>query len=288
MKDFYTLTDLRNWKEETPPIRLGVFGDPIAHSLSPKMQNAALMACCEEMRYAAFHILPSELFDAVALLPSRGFVGINLTIPHKVSAVKLVDELEPFAREVGAINTIQFKGDRMIGSNTDGPGFARAVREEFSVELCELRILLLGAGGGTGRAIAQQCASEGCKHLAVVNRDFFKAENLAKRLGAEAVEWRESELRAAVANADLIVNATSLGMKPTDREIIPPSWIESRLMIYDTTYSATRTLLIEAALNSGARSANGLSMLLHQGALAFEKWFERKAPVEVMRAALSR
>ncbi len=288
MKDFYTLADLRNWKEETPPIRLGVFGDPIAHSLSPRMQNAALMTCGEEMRYAAFHILPDELSEALTLLRSRGFVGINLTMPHKVSAVELVDDLEPFAREVGAINTIQFKGDRMIGSNTDGPGFARAIREEFSIELRELRILLFGAGGGSGRAIAQQCALEGCRHLALVNRDSSKAKNLAKRLDAEAVEWRESKLRSAIAKSDLIVNATSLGMKRTDPEIISPSWIEPRLMIYDMTYTATRTLLIEAALNSGARNANGLSMLLHQGALAFEQWFKREAPVEVMRAALSR
>ncbi len=288
MKDFYTLTDLRNWKEETPPIRLGVFGDPIAHSLSPKMQNAALMACGKEMRYAAFHILPNELSEALMLLPSRGFVGINLTMPHKLSAVEFVDELEPFARDVGAINTIKIEGDRTIGSNTDGPGFARAVREEFSVELRDLRILLLGAGGGTGRAIAQQCAVEGCKHLVLMNRDFSKAENLAKRLGAEAVEWRENELRAAIANTDLIVNATSLGMKGTDPEMISASWIEPYLMVFDTVYTATRTLLIEAAINSGARSANGRSLLLHQGALAFEKWCEREAPVEVMRAALSR
>jgi len=287
VKDFYTLADLRNWKATTPPIRLGIVGDPVAHSLSPKMQNAALQACGLEMRYGAFHMLPNELSAALTLLPSLGFLGLNLTIPHKTSAATMVSLLDPFAREVGAINTIRLDGNETTGFNTDGPGFARAIREEFSVKLHDLRILLFGAGGGAGRAIAQQCALENCKRLVLVNRDFAKAKNVAEQLGAEAVEWTESNLRSAIADVDLIVNATPLGMKRSDPEIISASVLEPRLMIFDTIYAPQRTLLLEAAAATGARGANGLSMLLHQGALSFEKWFERDAPIDAMRAALA-
>ncbi|MGZ5537302.1 MAG: shikimate dehydrogenase [Chthoniobacterales bacterium] len=301
VKDFYTLADLRKWKQETPPIRLGVFGDPVTHSLSPKMQNAALEMSGLKMRYAAFHILPNELSEALGLLSSLGFVGVNLTVPHKVAAAALVQELEPFARDVGAINTISIQNGKLIGCNTDGPGFARAIRQEFSVDLRDLRVLLLGAAGGAGRAIAQQCAHEGCERLVLVNRDSAKAKKLADALhpqfqGArvrgpvarlEAIEWNEAPLRFQIANTDLLVNATPLGMKRSDSAVMPSSLLAPHLMVYDTIYTPPRTPLLAAASEAGARGANGLSMLLHQGALAFEKWFEREAPIDAMRAALN-
>ncbi len=301
MKDFYTLADLRNWKPEKLPVRLGVFGDPVAHSLSPKMQNAALDACGLKMRYAAFHILPDELPEALSLVRTLDFVGLNLTIPHKASAVSLVDDLDDFAREVGAINTARLDDGKLIGSNTDGPGFARAIRQEFSVDLRDLRVLLLGAAGGAGRAIAQQCAREGCERLVLVNRDLKKSKQLVENLRArfqearvlgpvarlEAIEWNDTALRFQIANTDLVVNATPLGMKRSDPPVLSSSLLAPHLMVYDTIYTPARTLLLEAASEAGARGANGLSMLLHQGALSFEKWFERAAPVDVMRAALN-
>lgn len=252
MKDCYTLKDLRRWRKTEPPIRLGVLGDPIAHSLSPRMQNAALVATGKRMRYAAFRIAPDELLEALSLLAKLNFVGVNLTAPHKRAAVGWVDELSPSAQRAQSVNTICFRDEKLIGFNTDGAGFARAIREEFGGKLNELRVLLLGARGGAGRAIAQKCPQ-----LLTLERG-----------------WSAKELRAGLAASDLVVNATPLSFE----EIFGSTKLDPRVMLYDVNY--TRPPL------RGMRSANGRSMLLHQGALAFEKWFGRRAPLEVMRAAL--
>jgi len=265
------------------------------------MQNAALKSCGLEMQYARFQIGADELEAALRLLPGLGFVGINLTVPHKIAALGLVDEVEAPAKKIGAINTIRVEGERLLGSNTDGAGFARAIRNEFSVDLRDLRVLLLGAGGGAGRAIAMQCALEGCERLVLVNRTFAKANALAEELRAhfkearvlgpvarlEAAEWQETALRFQIANVDLVVNATSLGLKRSDPPALAASLLAPHLMVYDTIYTPARTPLLSAAIEAGARGANGLSMLLHQGALSFETWFDREAPLGVMRAALS-
>ena len=288
-------------RHDGAPIRLGIFGDPVEHSLSPQMQNAALQASELEMQYARFHIRPHELGDALRLLPGLGFIGINVTLPHKVNAAALVSDLDPSARRVGAINSIRMHGETLIGFNTDGPGFARAIRQEFSVDLRDLRVLLFGAGGGAGRAIAHQCAVENCERLVLVNRTFEKAEHLAVELRPafadarvagpvprlQVVHWEEHAVRQQIANTDLLVNATALGMKRSDPAVLSAAMLAPHLMVYDTVYSRARTPLLAAAEEAGARGANGLSMLLHQGALAFEGWFERDAPIDAMRAALA-
>ena len=297
MKDVYTLADLCDWKavagREDPAIRLGVFGDPIAHSVSPQMQNAALKECGIESRYARFEIRPNELAQALYLLPRLGFHGINLTVPHKVAALDLVHELDESAGNAGAVNTIRVEGEKLVGFNTDGRGFSRAIREEFAVDLRELRVLLLGAGGGAGQAIARQCALEKCERLALVNRTLEKAEALVADLGrkfptagVEAVAWNEDVLGREIAKSDLVVNATSLGMKEADPPVLSASLLAPHLMVYDAIYNPARTPLLQASAEAGARGANGLSMLLHQGALAFEIWFDQEAPLEAMRAAL--
>ena len=302
--EVYTFSDLESWgtrPTDEQPIRLGVFGSPVAHSRSPEIQNAALEQWALSVRYGRFEIAPDELEPALRLLPTLGFIGVNLTIPHKIAATALMDELHPFARSVGAVNTVRIDGEKLIGFNTDGPGFARAIRSEFAVDLRDLRVLLLGAGGGAGRSIALQCAAERCERLVLVNRSHERAEELAAELKhafadtrvsgpvarLQAVRWNEQALREQIANSDLIVNATPLGMKHSDLPVLAPSSIEPHLMVYDTIYHPARTPLLAAAAEAGARGANGLSMLLHHGALAFEHWFEREAPVDVMRAALS-
>ena len=304
MKAVFDLEDLRDWEETirdiSPPIRLGVLGDPVAHSLSPQMQNAALKECGLSCQYAAFQIAPNELAEALDLLRRLDFVGLNLTVPHKIAALSLVDEVEERARKIGAINTIVFRDGKSLGCNTDGPGFARAIREEFSVDLRDLRVLLLGAGGGAGRALAYQCARENCERLVLVNRTFEKAQALARELAGsfrgprvlgpearlEAVRWEESALRRQLGRTDLVVNATTLGLKQSDPSPLPRALIAPHLMIYDLVYKEGPTPLLSAAEEAGARGANGLTMLLHQGALAFELWFDRPAPLAAMRAAL--
>ena len=300
----YTLADLGNWREATrevkPPIRLGVFGDPVAHSLSPQMQNAALRVCKIDMQYARFHVRANELRSALHVLTELDFIGVNLTAPHKIAAFALVDEMDERAARTGAVNTIRVRDKKLIASNTDGEGFLRAIRSDFSVDLRDLRIVVIGAGGGSGRAIAMQCALENCERLVLVNRTFEKAKALADQLRPffagprvlgpaarlEAVPWDEPSLRAQFAQVDLVVNATPLGMNPSDSTPIPARLLAPHLMVFDSVYGAQPTPLVRAAREAGARAANGLSMLLHQGALAFETWFGREAPLDVMRAAL--
>src|SRR6202171_768460 len=300
-KEAYRLADLQDWSEATrdvdPPIRLGVFGDPVAHSLSPQIQNAALSA--DKLQYARFQISPNELRQALNRVRTLNFIGINLTVPHKIAALELVDDVDESALRIGAVNTVKIDNGQVRGFNTDGKGFSRAIREEFSVDLRDLRIMILGAGGGA-RPVALQCAKESCERLVIANRTFEKAKKLAgelrdffagpKVLGPvarlQAIAWEESAFRFQIANVDLIVNATPLGLNRSDPSPIPSRLLAPHLMIYDTVYSERRTPFISAGIEAGARGANGLSMLLHQGALAFEIWFGREAPIDAMRAAL--
>ena len=304
MKETYGLDDLRDWAAATsgekPPLRLAVFGDPVAHSASPPMHNAALAALGIGARYCRLHIRPEELATALRLLPSSGFIGVNCTIPHKAAALPLMDRVDEHALRIGVVNTIVVEGERLIGFNTDGPGLVRAIRADFGVDLRDLRVMVLGAGGGAGRAIAMQCGIENCERLVLVNRTPEKARELAAELAPlfrgprvfgpgerlEVAAWEECALREQIGHTDLIINCTSVGMKPSDPSPLPSSVLQPHLMVYDTIYTARRTRLMQAAHEAGARSANGLSMLLHQGALSFEIWFNREAPLAEMRAAL--
>jgi len=302
--DRYTLADLENWsafaKDVDPPVRLGVFGDPVAHSLSPQMQNAALGAYDIHMQYVHFHIRSNELRSALLFLRKRDFVGINLTVPHKIAAFTQIDEADESATRAGAVNTIRVHDEKLIASNTDGEGFLRAIRAEFSIDLRDLRVMIIGAGGGTGRAIAWQCALENCERLVLVNRTVVKASKLAGKLGPfftgarvlgpaarlEAMALDEPALRAQLAEIDLIVNATPLGMNPSDPTPIPARLIAPHHSVFDCVYGSSKTALLRAAEAAGARGANGLSMLLYQGALSFSIWFNREPPIEAMRASL--
>jgi shikimate dehydrogenase len=302
-KEVYALADLQNWQSATrevdPPIRLGVLGDPVAQSFSPEIQNAALKAGQIDLQYARFYIHPEELQAALSLLPKLDFAGANLTLPHKIAALGFVDELDDEAKQIGAVNTIAVRDGKLIGFNTDGIGFTRAIRSEFSVDLRDLRVLLLGAGGAA-RAIAMQCAQANCERLVIVNRNFDRARQLVTELQPrfagprvlgpvarlEAVPWENKALQFQLGNVDLVVNATPLGLNPNGAAPLPRELLAPHLMIYDTVYTRGRTPFLIAADEAGARGVNGLSMLLHQGARSFEIWFGRKASIDVMRAAL--
>ena len=283
-----------------PPVRYAVAGDPVSHSKSPIFQNAAMEACGIAGRYGRLHVPKALAIAAFRALPAAGFRGANVTVPLKTVALAAVDIADDFARQSGAVNTIVVDGNKLVGYNTDGPGIVRAIREEFSVDIRDLRVVVLGAGGGAGRAIAVQCAREGCERLVLVNRTLEKVQSLADELAPIlrggrhgesrelifAIPFEERPLRAQLANADLVINATSIGMNPSDPPLIPPALLTPNLMIYDAVYSGGETRLIKDAKAAGARSANGLGMLLHQGALSFEIWFNRPAPLEIMRHAL--
>ncbi|HEY4281703.1 MAG TPA: shikimate dehydrogenase [Chthoniobacterales bacterium] len=301
--EVYTLADLQNWSEATknvqPPIRLAVIGEPVAHSLSPQMQNAALHESGIKMQYARIQLGETALTDALKLFRQNEFIGLNVTLPHKERVLSLMDEIDENAKEAGVINTIAIRDQKLIGFNTDGIGFSHAIRDEFSVDLRDLRVLVLGAGGAA-RAIAFECARQGCERLVIANRTRAKAEGLVQTFQSfftgprvlgpvarlQAIGLSDPELRSQIAHTDLLVNATPLGLQRSDRSAVAEHLLAPHLMVFDTTYSAGRSLLLVAAEKMGARGSNGVSMLVHQGARAFEIWFGREAPVEVMRRAV--
>lgn len=274
------------------PARLSVFGDPVAHSASPPMHNAALAEREKGFQYVRIRVTPDELQQALENLAEAGFLGTNLTIPHKQTALSLVDVASPEARIMGAINTVAVRDGKLHGFNTDGPGFAAAVKEEFGVELGTLRVLILGGGGGAGRAITVQCALEGCPAIFVANRTVEKAELLSEEIEQTLekfitpISLDPEALKNALSCVDLVVNTTPLGMKADDHSPLPRGLLCATHLVYDSVYSGGETALQRQALQAGVRYANGLSMLLHQGALAYEIWFKEPAPLETMRAAL--
>ncbi len=303
-KQIYTIEDLTLQATQghgiSPPARLSVFGDPVGHSLSPQLHNPALKACGIDAQYIRVHVAEHNFLEALGAIKDHGFLGTNCTIPLKFAALDACDHVDELAGKLGAVNTICFEDGKIFGSNSDGPGFLRAIREAFAIDAHDLRIMILGAGGGAGRAVTMQCALETPERLVLANRTREKAELLRAEVAPlledelihaassrlQVADWSNEGLEAELGNVDLIVNATSLGMKRSDPDLIPAHLLQPHHLVYDMVYSPQRTKLLSDAQNAGARTANGLSMLLHQGAISFETWFNREAPLEIMRRSL--
>lgn len=302
---FFSIADLRTWREQgsplDPPARLAVIGDPVEHSLSPQLHNPGLAAAGLECQYVRVHLKEEELPEALGLFAETGFIGINVTIPHKGAIFRLVDETSEISRLTRAVNTVVFDGGRTIGHHTDGPGLEQAIREEFAVDLSDMRVLVLGAGGGAGRAASMQAASSQCQRLVLANRTFEKAKAMKEEIapmfaGSErllgpvdrlaAIPMETGALQRELQHIDLIINATSMGMKSSDPALIPPNLLLPYHLIYDMVYSPPQTRLMRDTVNAGGRVTNGLSMLLWQGVYSFEFWFNQGAPIEEMRSGL--
>jgi len=280
--------------ESDLPVRLGVLGDPIEHSLSPQMQNAALESCGLKMRLARFAIGPKDLGRALKLFASLNFVGISLTVPDKIAVLNFLDEVDENAWAIGAVNAVRFRSGKLFGSNTDGAGISDAIRSGIfgAASLSQWPVLLLGAGGAS-RAIARQCALEGCPKLFLSNRTRERADKLGAEIAKvneattiTVVDQESEPLRQALREARLVINATNVGLRADDRSLISREALTGEHFVYDTIYNPPRTALLAEAEAAGARFANGLTLLLYQGARSFELWFDRKAPIDVMRAAL--
>lgn len=295
MQELYKPDELKKLDTSIP--LYGVIGYPVAHSLSPAMQLAGFKGLGIDAQYVRIEISPDELADTIQIMRELPFAGWNCTLPHKIELAGMVDDHGDSAKLLGGVNTVINDGGTLSGFNTDGEGWVRAIREDFSLDVRDLKILIAGTGGA-GQALAKQAAAEGCERLVLANRSLEKAEALAseikqkfvseKLLGAHdrlAVIPLEAEaLARELDSIDLIVNGTSLGLKPTDPAVIPDRLLQPHHCVYDTIYKPTR--LQEAARNGGARVSNGLSMLLHQGVLSLELWTGRTAPIDLMRNAL--
>jgi shikimate dehydrogenase len=297
MKHVYTLADLRDpaFAEEMPNAKLAVIGCPIKHSASPQMHQAALDEAGIDLQYIRVEVEPDQVDSCFSEMERLGFIGCNVTVPHKLEAMALCDELTDDAKSLGAANSIHFKQGKRIGHNSDGPGIARAVLEDFGKSLTELRVLILGAGGGAGRAIATQCAREGAPAIYLSNRTVEKLDPIAKSLteehGAKLVytlSTNETELVTAASRVDLIINSTSLGLKQGDALPLPAAALSAQHMVYDAVYDPPVTPLLAEANKLGAKTSNGLSMLLHQGAISFTFWLGQEPSIAAMRRGLGK
>jgi shikimate dehydrogenase len=287
----------------------GVLGHPIRHSASPAMQNAGIQALGLDWRYLAFDVPPDSLRTAIQGAQALGFLGLNLTVPHKLLALDMVDCLDESARLWGAVNTIRFEGRwgnqdwrplgsidpgtpieeiRTQGFNTDAEAIVRALREDLGVVLAGARVWLLGAGGA-GRVAALQCAAQQVSALWLLNRTTARAESLAEELRSRYPHM-EVTVGYPTGSVDLILNATSLGLRPSDPLPLDPGQFPlcRASAVYDMIYRPAETPLLEASAAAGCRTANGLGMLLYQGAKALELWSGKPAPVAVMRRGLER
>ncbi len=261
--------------------RLGIIGHPVAHSLSPAIQGAALRAAGVDATYERWDTPLDALPARIAALRAPDCLGANVTIPHKQNVLVLLDEVAPLAAGIGAVNTVVNDGGRLSGHNTDGGGFVAALREA-GFEPGGKRFLLVGAGGAA-RGIAFALREAGAASIAISNRTAARAGALAAAVGAEAVPFD-----APPAPYDCVVNCTSAGMHGSGAEdTLPcdPAAAGPATLIVDIVYAPEETPLLRAAREAGLPVLGGLPMLIHQGALAFELWTGRPAPLDAMREA---
>jgi shikimate dehydrogenase len=271
----------------------GVIGDPIEHSLSPVMHNAAFEALGLDAIFLAFKVKPAEVSNAVNGMRAFSIHGLNVTMPHKTAVIPHLDEIDKNARFLNAVNTIQNRNGKLLGFNTDGVGALKALREN-GVEPKGKKVLLLGAGGAS-RAIAFTLAHE-ADELVILNRSIKPAKELVKQLKQAlpkkilADELSPNALEDNLVDAEILINATSIGMKPNANDTpVNPKWLRSNLAVMDIVYNPLETKLAKIAKEAGAKVVSGVEMLIYQGAASFEIWTGKSAPVQVMRkAALDR
>jgi len=262
-----------------------VIGDPIGHSLSPRIHNAAFAAARLDWVYVAFPVQEGDGGAAVRAMRSLGLGGLSVTMPHKAAVIAELDAVEDDAAALGAVNCIYREGARLVGANTDGVGFVEGLRADHGMDPAGQRCVVLGAGGAA-RAVVLALARSGAASVGVVNRTRSTADAAATLAGAVGAVVGEG----AVAQADLVVNATPLGMErkgaaegelPCDPELLRPGQV-----VVDLIYHPPRTRLLDEAEARGASTSNGLSMLVHQAGAAFERWTGTPAPLDAMRAAV--
>jgi shikimate dehydrogenase len=274
-----------------PPLLAGLIGDPVTHSRSPLLHNAAFAKLGLHARYELWPTTATELAARVDSLRAPHILGANVTLPHKIAVLELLDRLDPLAELIGAANTIIREADgSLTGANTDAPAFLASLREEAGYDPAGQTIVILGASGAA-RAAAMALVGTGLERLVIANRTLERAEALLGDLLAAsdadpqlfALPPDDPDLPALLAESSLIVNATSIGwhgdQSPLPARLIPPS-----ALVFDMVYRQTQLLRDAAA--RGARSLDGADMLARQAALAFERWTGQRAPLDIMRAAL--
>jgi len=268
----------------------GIFGHPVEHTFSPGMHNAAFKKIGMNACYVPFAVSPENLDDAVKAIVPLGLCGLNVTVPHKEKVIACLDELSEEARLIGAVNTIEVREGRLIGHNTDGRGFLRSLREDAGFNPRGKSVLFIGSGGAA-RAVGFSLALAGAKKIAFHDVDAGKASSLAQdihqKTGADAGAINVGRLAASAEEADCLINATPLGLKRSDPLPILKTFVMKKHLVCDLVYNPPETALLKVAKARGAKRFSGLGMLLYQGVIAFEIWTGKKAPVLVMKKALT-
>jgi len=273
--------------------KLAVLGHPIGHTLSPVMHNASIKALGLDRKYeyGKLDVAPVDLMERLARFPAEGYAGVNLTIPLKEVAFQGLDVLDKSAQILGAVNTVEFTEAGLVGHNTDGYGCLKALEEAFGKTASGDSVFVLGCGGA-GRAVALMVALDGAKSITLADVDAERVANLAAEIGGKApnVEifqcLEQSEKIIKCSKADLVIQASPIGMKKDDPSLMPPEAFRKGQRVFDFIYMYPETALLSVAKSQGAQIANGLGMLFHQGAKAFEIWTGIQPDVAAMRAAL--
>lgn len=270
----------------------GIIGDPVEHSMSPLMQNAAFRRLGLDYLYVPFRVRRELLDRALEGVRALNIRGLNVTTPHKVAVMSLLDEIDPLAKRIGAVNTIVNDDGVLSGYNTDAAGFLRALLEK-GIEPKGRNVVVLGAGGAS-RAVSLVLAERGSK-VVVLNRTLDRAKEVANRVSGvsrnevRALELDRDNLSGALGEADILVNTTSVGMSPnTGESPVASDLLKPSLVVFDIVYSPVRTKLLKEAEEAGALAVSGLDMLVWQGAIAFEKWTGLAAPSELMKEEVAR
>lgn len=265
----------------------GIIGDPIEHTISPAMQNAAFKQSGLDFIYVPFKVNPDSLGEAVAGMRAFNIRGLNVTIPHKVAVIRYLDDLDEMARNIGAVNTLVNEDGYLKGYNTDAAGFLRALEAE-KVTPAGKNIVIIGAGGAS-RGISFILTDKGA-NLTILNRNEDAARGISDRLfrifrkEVKALELNNINLKIALEGADVLVNTTSVGMFPIcDKTPVPSRLMKRDMVVFDIIYNPIKTRLLDEAGKHGAKTISGIEMLVWQGAAAFEIWTGKKAPVEVMK-----
>jgi len=272
----------------------GIIGDPIEHTMSPVMHNTAFKTLGLDYVYLPFKVKNEELKQAIAGARALNIRGLNVTIPHKVAVMQLLDKIDPLAEKIGAANTIVNDEGILTGYNTDAYGFIQALLEK-DINPIGKKVLVLGAGGAA-KAICFILAEQGVS-LVILNRklELEWAQDIANRIkqnytiNVRADELNKKNLEQVLANTDILVNATSVGMSPNSHETpVDAEFLCSNMVVFDIIYNPFPTRLLQEAKTAGARTIDGLEMLVCQGALSFEKWTGQKPPVDLMRQSAMR
>lgn len=273
----------------------GIFGWPVEHSFSPAMHNSAFEKLQMDCAYVPFPVQPEYIGKAVDSIRSLGLSGVNVTIPHKSSVIKYLDEVSREAQLIGAVNTIVNRNGILTGYNTDAPGFLKSLETDAGVNPGGKRVLILGAGGAA-RAVSIQLAIAGAAEIALTSPVAGEAEGLANLIESSlnvkvsVINWDKQEISKNAEGFDILINATPVGMHPRVEEK-PPVDLENAtrdLLVCDLIYNPNETMLLKEARDNGFKTLNGMGMLLYQGAIAFELWTGIEPPLEVMKEALQK